>query len=244
MLLSYDCYQGKTWFSKIFSVELELKALGTLRALLLSILGEHSTSVAEDKAILAWLDALRRQGQQSDAASTQHERANRISTTGIESLDTLNKELRDTLLALSVETDKYWRLLSAVTYRLTRKHILVASLRRLDRIVSYFERMSENSPVVAPLTDDALPTTTNSTSSNATTISNASSLTSLWEELVEDPEREAASNISSSCDVQTHLLPEQYRATHPGARASGQDYYKRTVEYRWAATNPLQWPEL
>lgn len=145
-------FQAKYWFSRVFSAVQEVRVLETLRGLLLTLLGQHPTSYSQDRAILARLERMRRGegegtptfskatadlGTETDDAPAAAEDGSEEGEEQLSAADLARLE------ALTPDCDAYWRLLNAVTYRLTRKNILIASLRRLDQLLSYFRAIGD-----------------------------------------------------------------------------------------------------
>jgi hypothetical protein len=121
----------------VFSAEQELRVLETLRGLVLSVLAEHPTNCSHDQALHARLEALRRHGQVKGDLSIE------VDDTSDPDGDGLTEQDQTYLQNLTPDSDAYWRLLNAVTYRLTRKNILIASLRQLDQLIAYFRAMTQ-----------------------------------------------------------------------------------------------------
>lgn len=214
----------------MISAELEIKALSTLRDLLLAMLGEHSTSAAQDMSILDWLNA--RRIVSSPAASQVN--ATAVASDLSDSLDALTMgataekklssaaerlqksvpELYEGLAALSVDSEAYWRTLSAVQYRLTRKRIIIGSVRTLDDLVSYFERAQRT------LGAD-----------KSSEEGGGESCTAMWDRAVTDDHTFSSVTGSSQSGVTARRTPTW-------------DYLKRYRTYKHDAINPLHWPEL
>lgn len=240
----------------MISASTELKVYTTLRGLLLSMLGTHETSVVQDEALLQWLTALRMRNRNTTAASTEpsitseQDDAHRADEElgGVPSAEACLAKLREVLSAaeavrislIPLDSEAYWKLVSAVTYRLTRKRILVAIIRRLDQLITYFECMVRMTEGTASL--DGQPAegpaerTAEGTAEGTAAVPEATyeSCSMLWQSLIDEGDLYNANN---------------YLATAAGNEEDGHrrlswDYLKRFKNYVWDATNPLQWPEL
>lgn len=201
--------------------------LTTLRDMLLAMLGEHTTSAAQDMCILDWLNARRMvitpietRAVETDSSAdlTDSLDALTLGTSPAKGLSRATERLKksvpelfDGLTSLDVDSDAYWRTLSAVQYRLTRKRILIGSVRNLDDLIAYFERAQ--SSVSA---DDA---------------SGGESFSAIWSRSVSDDHTYSSVDGSSQSGVTARRAPTW-------------DYLKRYRTYKWDATNPLQWPEI
>ena len=220
-----------------------------MRGMLLNMLAEHATSAAQDMCILDWLNA--RRFVSSDESAGDAPRDNSASeidssapTTAdlTDSLDALtvsttaerelaaaatrlqtavSAELFDAITHLEVDSDAYWRTLSAVQYRLTRKRILIASVRNLDDLILYFEQVER----VLIGEDGGNPDKKDGETSAG------ESCAALWRRCIGDQ----------------HALSSKDKSTQPASsarRAPLYDYLKRHRTYVRDATNPLHWPEL
>ena len=241
------CGQANNWFNRVFSARLELKVLTVLRDLLLTMLGEHATSAAQDMCILDWLNAARSPsasiGTREDG-SAENSLGSDVDEEGIaataaatltDSLDALSlsaganekieqctaalkksisPELFDSITALEVESDAYWRLLSATQYRLTRKRIIIGSTRNLDDMIAYFEKVE----AVLSGGDDGFA-------------ADDQGCSAFWKRTVVDDHFSAGVDGSHLSGITARRTPSW-------------DYLKRFRSYKWDATNPLQWPEM
>ena len=61
--------------------------------------------------------------------------------------ETLPNELAARLESIKLDSEAYWKLLSALHYRLTRKTILARCIGRLDSLGAYFEALSGSAEV-------------------------------------------------------------------------------------------------
>lgn len=248
--------KAQNWFSRVFSAQLELEVLTTMRGMLLNMLAEHATSAAQDMCILDWLNMRRSVSVDAPAdtesadpvphdsaasevdssvpatadltdsldALTLHPTAARALSAATARLqEALSAELFERITALEVDSDAYWRMLSAVQYRLTRKRILIGSVRNLDDLISYFEQVER-----MLIGEEA----GHSTSGNSDSpVSAGESCASLWRRCIGD------NNVLFG-NYQTALSGSSAR------RAPLYDYLKRYRMYVRDATNPLHWPEL
>lgn len=134
---------------------------------------------------------------------------------------TVTAELFEALVQLEVHSDAYWRTLSAVQYRLTRKRILISSVRTFDDLISYFEQ------VEGVLTKDGEVASGDNRSEGTA----GESCATLWRRCIGD-------NVAFSGK-------DGFAHSGSSARRTPQyDYLKRYRTYVRDATNPLHWPEL
>lgn len=220
-----------------------------MRGMLLNMLAEHPTSAAQDMCILDWLNT--RRFVSSDESSSDAPRDNAASeidssapataelADSLEALTvstaaereltaaatrlqaTVSAELFAAITHLEVDSDAYWRTLSAVQYRLTRKRILIASVRNLDDLIVYFEQVER----VLTGEDGDNPDKKDGE------MSAGESCAALWRRCIGDH----------------HALSSKDKSTQPASsarRAPLYDYLKRHRTYVRDATNPLHWPEL
>jgi len=221
-----------------------------MRGMLLNMLAEHATSAAQDMCILDWLNARRFASSEtsvSDAApdnaaseidssapttadltdcldaltlKSTAERELHAATTRLHAAG--SAELFDTITHLEVDSDAYWRTLSAVQYRLTRKRILIASVRNLDDLIIYFEQVER----ILIGGEDV-----DSVDKKDSEASTGESCAALWRRCIGD----------------NHALSSKDKSTQPASSARRvplYDYLKRYRTYVRDATNPLHWPEL
>jgi hypothetical protein len=193
--------------------------LDTLRSLLLSLLGEHATSVLQDRVILRRLDQIRRsvttamkkggckEGEDSLATALDGMRVAEATEEPVPMMEHLKEEDVALLSTITPDSDAYWRLLNAVNYRLTRKHILLMTLGRVDQLMTYFSVVKEMRIEDSENAEDDDDTTH----------------TDLWEKYVQDD-----------------TLAVQRDSPR---RAPGADYLRVYRRYKWEATNPLVWPD-
>jgi hypothetical protein len=135
---------------------LELQALGTLRGLLLSVLARHATNIAQDKVILAQLNAMRggptaaartgglggREVGKEEASGASQANAEANAETEAETAAEATRvppAVQEVLDAMTIDSEMHWKMTSAVHYRLTRKKILARMLSRIDQLIAYFE---------------------------------------------------------------------------------------------------------
>jgi hypothetical protein len=188
--------------------------LTTLRGLLLSLLGNHETSVSQDQTLLARLEQMRRSKVTHHAKEGMQSELDDAEKTDGSPEDVLSAQPEDTLRGIVVDSDAYWRLLNSVTYRLTRKNILVASLRRLDQLIAYFQALHEQDHMLT---------------ARAGGPAAEESCSQLWARHVQDLQEEDSRGAGAVEDT--------------ARRTSGYEYKRRYRFYRLEATNPLQWPE-
>lgn len=228
---------------RVLSASTELKMYTTLRGLMLTMLGSHETSVAQDEAILQWLTSLRMRdhhhchrgapvsnsdlhselddslkGASAASCASRHTELGGVPSVE-DCINMLNEVFTvaeaERIASIPLDSDAYWKHVSAVTYRLTRKRILVGIIRRLDQLIAYFESMVR-------ITETSTPDTAHE------------SCTMLWQSLIDEEGLYNSNNYLSTA------------AAHQedGHRRPSWDYVKRFKTYVWDATNPLQWPEL
>jgi Rubisco LSMT substrate-binding len=109
-------------FGSIISAANELRAVQSLIGILKDCLNSQSTTIEEDEALLEDIQAYEKD-------STSSKRA-----VGVK-----NKEQLD-----GIDGEGRWRLQCAVTYRLTRKRILLTTLRKLAVVETHFKRRCSN----------------------------------------------------------------------------------------------------
>jgi len=110
-------------FERVYSAASELRALTMMRGLLLSILGSHATGIAQDYEMLSILERLRLHDTPAKADTDC----------------TLEPSEVARLQAMSPESDLYWKHVTAINYRLTRKLIMARGAQLMDQLIAYFE---------------------------------------------------------------------------------------------------------
>lgn len=181
-----------------------------------------------------------------DVRSAAEWAGKRGSTDSIPTVEQCTLKLQEVLSAseaeriagIPLDSDAYWKLVSAVTHRLTRKRILVAIIRRTDQLIAYFEnavRITKGIESVDPVekaSADA-PVIPSEDTVQEQVHQQEESCSMLWHSLVGD----------GDCLYET-MAQAQAQQVVDGHRKPSWDYLKRYKRYVWDATNPLQWPEL
>lgn len=130
----------KTQCDRPLSVQTEQRCVSMLRNILQTFVDDRLTSVEEDSALLARLDRVRVLALGKDGPS--------IASTTAE----CEYHSDDIAIPFDIQydTDAYWRLLSAVNYRLTRKHIIDSVVSALDVLKALLDELAVVSDLRRP----------------------------------------------------------------------------------------------
>eukprot|EP01035_Chromulina_nebulosa_P024647 gene24647-32098_t len=116
-------------FYRIVSQDTELRALRALKEFLVSLIGNMETTSEQDEITLADLEHLRFMSTNKGHSDAVQETIEKVGTSEFD---------------FEYDTEMYWKTISAVKYRLTRKRIAHNGLRMIDKISAYLERAGLN----------------------------------------------------------------------------------------------------
>lgn len=200
-----------------------MKVLQTFRGILLSMLNKYPTSAAEDEAILRMLRQHLKYSAANQSASNamcSREKYD-INDDAYDCSQILSEDQMGQLSEMDPNSDIYWRTVSAVTYRLTRKRILITAVQQLDELIEYFDYILVKTPTLKA-GDHA----------DFTTDEDNTDYLQVWNSTVRPHQ-----NITLGTD---HIDAE---TADNGRRQPTFAYKRKFRQYIWDATNPFQWPE-